>query len=155
MPGPPTATRGTTTTSQRRRTTTRMTTTTTAACPGAGAARLAALWKKVGSEAGVLGTALHVAGGLRGAETAAMLLEPFRVETVAPEHAGGLAAAGQYGEEWTRGVIAGWFGPRHYLEADRYEWGDRLPGLCAARRAGGGPQVAGLRGAGAGGRGRH
>jgi hypothetical protein len=64
-----------------------------------------------------------------------MLLEPFRVETVAPEHAVGLAAVGQYGEEWTRGVIAGWFGPGHYLEADRYEWAERLPGP----RSAGGP----------------
>jgi hypothetical protein len=52
-----------------------------------------------------------------------MLLEPFRVETVALEHVGGLAAsARRYGEEWTRGVIDGWFGPGHYFEADRYEW---------------------------------
>ena len=37
-----------------------------------------------------------------------MLLEPFRVETVAAEQAGELAAAaGLYGEEWTRGVIDG------------------------------------------------
>ena len=78
-----------------------------------------------------------------------MLLEPFRVETVAPEHAGGLAAAGQYGEEWARGVIAGRFGPGHYLEADRYEWVERLPGLCAALRAAGSPEVARLLAAGA------
>lgn len=57
---------------------------------------------------GLLGTALHVAAGLGAAGTAAMLLEPFRVETVAAEQAGGLAAAaGLYGEEWTRGVIDG------------------------------------------------
>jgi len=115
----------------------------------AGAESLAPFWKKIGSQAGLLGTALHVAAGLGAAETAAMLLEPFRVETVAPEHAGGLAAAGQYGEEWTRGVIAGWFGPGHYLEADRYEWVERLPGLCAALRAAGGPEVARLLAAGA------
>ena len=96
------------------------------------------------------GTALYVAAGLGAAETAAMLLEPFRMETVAPEHAGGLAAAaGQYGEEWTRGVIAGWFGPGHYREPDRYEWVERLPGLCAALRAAGGPEVARLLAAGA------
>ncbi len=115
----------------------------------AGAESLAPFWKKIGSQAGLLGTALHVAAGLGAAGTAAMLLEPFRVETVAPEHAGGLAAAGQYGEEWTRGVIAGWFGPRHYLEADRYEWVERLPGLCAALRAAGGPEVGRLLAAGA------
>src|SRR6266568_5416270 len=115
----------------------------------AAAESLAPFWKTIGSQPGLLSTALHVAAGLGAAGTAAMLLEPFRVETVAPEHAGGLAAAGQYGEEWTRGVIAGWFGPGHYLEADRYEWVERLPGLCAALRAAGGPEVARLLLAGA------
>jgi hypothetical protein len=43
-----------------------------------------------------------------------MLLEPFHIETVAREHAGDLAAvASQYGEEWTRSVVDGWFGPGH------------------------------------------
>jgi hypothetical protein len=115
----------------------------------AGAESLAPFWKKIGSQAGLLGTALQVAAGLGAAGTAAMLLEPFRVETVAPEHAGGLAAARQYGEEWMRGVIAGWFGPGHYLEADRYEWVESLPGLCGALRAAGGPEVALLLAAGA------
>ncbi|HEX9355880.1 MAG TPA: hypothetical protein VF933_18915, partial [Streptosporangiaceae bacterium] len=63
---------------------------------------------------------------------------------------GGLAAAaGQYGEEWTRGVIDGWFGPKHHFEADRDEWVEKLPGLCAALRAAGGPEVARLLAAGA------
>jgi hypothetical protein len=79
---------------------------------------LAPFWKKIGSQEGLLGTALQVTAGLGAAGTAAMLLKPFRVETVAPEHAGGLAAAaGQYGEEWTRGVIEGWFGSTHHFEA--------------------------------------
>ena len=116
----------------------------------AAAESLAPFWKKIGSQAGLLGTALHVAAGLGAAGTAAMLLEPFRVETVAPEHAGGLAAAaGQYGEEWTRGVIDGWFGSKHSFEADRYEWVERLPGLCGALRAAGAPEVARLLAAGA------
>jgi hypothetical protein len=111
----------------------------------AGAQSLAPFWKKVGSQSGLLGTALQVAAGLGTAGTAAMLLEPFRVETVAPEHAGGLAAAaGQYGEEWTRGVIHGWFGSEHHLEPDRYEWMERLPGLCAALREAGSPGMARL-----------
>src|SRR2546430_8787204 len=105
----------------------------------AGAESLATFWKKIGSQAGLLGTALHVAAGMGAAETAAMLLEPFRVETVAPEHAGGLAAAGQYGEQWTRGVITGWFAPGHYLEADRYGGGERLAGGCAGLRGARGP----------------
>jgi hypothetical protein len=116
----------------------------------AAAQSLAPFWKTIGSREGLLDTALHVAAGLGAAGTAAMLLEPFRVETVAPEHAGGLAAAaGQYGEEWTRGVIDGWFGPKHHFEADRDEWVERLPGLCGALRTAGGPEVARLLAAGA------
>ena len=115
----------------------------------AAAESLAPFWKTIGSQPGLLGTALDVAAGLGATGTAAMLLEPFRVETVAPEHAGGLAAAGQYGEEWTRGVIDGWFGSKHYFEADRHEWVERLPELCEALRAAGGPEVARLLAAGA------
>jgi len=74
----------------------------------AAAESLAPFWRTIGPPAGLLGTALHVAAGLGAAGTAAMLLEPFRVETVAAEQTGGLAAAaGLYGEEWTRGVIDG------------------------------------------------
>src|SRR5262249_51222176 len=73
------------------------------------------------------------------AGTAAMLLAPFRVEMLAPEHAGGLAAAaGRYGQEWTRGVIDTWFGPAHRHGTDRPAWvKDALPGLCGALRAAG------------------
>jgi hypothetical protein len=80
-----------------------------------------------------------------------MLLEPFRIETVAHEHAGGLAAAaGRYGEEWTRSVVDGWFGPEHPYGTDLYEWVDnRLSGLCEALRAAGEPTVARLLVAGA------
>jgi hypothetical protein len=115
----------------------------------AAAESLAPFWKNIGSQAGLLDTALHVAAGLGAAGTAAMLLEPFRVETVAPEHAGGLAAAaGQYSERWTRGVIDGWFGSKHYFEADRHEWVEGLPGLCGALHAAGAPEVARLLAAG-------
>jgi aryl-alcohol dehydrogenase-like predicted oxidoreductase len=104
---------------------------------------LAPFWKRIGSEAGLLGAALHVAAGIAAAGTAAMLLEPFRVETVAPEHASGLvAAAGQYGEQWTRGVLDGWFGARHSYEASRPEWAEQLPELCGAARAAGSQEVA-------------
>jgi hypothetical protein len=75
-----------------------------------------------------------------------MLLEPFRVETVAQEHAGGLAAAAErYGGEWTRGIINQWFGPEHRYGTDRHEWvNDKLPGLSAALCAAGRPEVARL-----------
>ena len=107
---------------------------------------LAPFWKRVGAQPGLLGAALEVAAGLDAAGTAAMLLEPFRIETVAQEHAGGLAAAaGRYGEEWTRSVVDGWFGPGHPYGTDLYEWVDnRLSGLCEALRAAGEPTVARL-----------
>jgi hypothetical protein len=116
----------------------------------AAADSLAPFWRTIGSQAGLLDTALQVAADLDVAGTAAMLLEPFRVEMLAPEHAGGLAAAaGQYGGRWTRGVIDGWFGPGRHLEPDRYQWVGSLPGPCAALRAAGAPQVARLLVAGA------
>jgi 2OG-Fe(II) oxygenase superfamily len=97
----------------------------------AAAESLAPFWKKTGAQPGLLGAVLDVAAGIGAAGTAAMLLEPFRVETVTLEHAGGLAAAaGRYGQEWTRGVIDGWFGPRHHVGTDRYKWVEGLPGLC-------------------------
>ncbi len=116
----------------------------------AAAESLAPFWNKIGSRAGLLGTVLDVAAGLGTAGTAAMLLEPFRVETVAPEHADGLAAAaGQFGEEWTRGVIDGWFRSEHYFETDRSQWVERLPGLCGALRTAGALEAARLLAAGA------
>jgi hypothetical protein len=112
---------------------------------------LAPFWKKVGAQAGLLGAALDVAAGLGVAGTAAMLLEPFRLETVTQEHAGGLAAAaGQYGEDWTRNVIDGWFGPGHRYGTGLSEWiNNRLPGLCGALRTAGRPEVAQLLATGA------
>ena len=95
---------------------------------------------------GTAGYGAAWAAGLDAAGTAAMLLEPFRVETVGLEHAGGLAAAaGQYGEQWTRGVIDGWFGPEYYYETGRHEWVEKLPQLCRALHAAGVlPEVARL-----------
>jgi hypothetical protein len=116
----------------------------------AAAESLAPFWKNTRSQAELLDTALHVAAGLGAAGTAAMLLEPFQVETVAPEHAGALAAAaGQYGEPWTRAVIDGWFGLKQYFETGRHEWIKGLPPLCEALHAAGAPEVARLLAAGA------
>ncbi len=114
----------------------------------AAAESLAPFWKRTGAqaEAGLLGAVLDVAAGLGVAGTAAMLLEPFRAEMVALEHAGGLAAAaGRYGQEWTRGVIDRWFEPGHRCGTDRPAWiNDRLPGLCGALRAAGQSETARL-----------
>ncbi len=112
---------------------------------------LAPFWTRIGGKPGLLGAALDVAAGLDVAETATMLLEPFQVKTVAPEHASGVAAvAGRYGDGWTRDVIDGWFGSRHHGWADLTEWVDtRLPGLCGALRDTGGSEPARLLAAGA------
>jgi len=111
----------------------------------AAAKSLAPFWNRIGSQAGLLGTALQVAAGLGVADTAAMLLQPFRVETLAAEHANGLAAAaGEYGHDWTRGVIDGWFGPEHNFGTGRHEWVERLPELCGALRTAG-PTAGGSR----------
>jgi hypothetical protein len=110
----------------------------------AAAESLAPFWSNIGARTELLGAALDVAAGLGVAETAAMLLKPFRVEILALEHADGLAAvAGQYGQEWTRDVIDGWFGSGHYYGTDRSEWiNDQLLGLCGALRTAGQPEAA-------------
>lgn len=115
----------------------------------AAAESLAPFWLRTAPQAGLLDAALDVAAGLNAAGTAAMLLEPFRVETLTQEHAAGLAAAAErYGQEWTRDVINGWFGQRRQYETDRHERVEGLPGLCEALRVAGRPEVAWLLSAG-------
>ena len=80
---------------------------------------------------------LNVAVVLDAPETATMLLRPFCVEMLTPDHAGALLAlAGHYGPEWMGGMLAVWFGERsrayHDAELRRPEWLASLPGLCEA-----------------------
>ncbi len=80
---------------------------------------------------------LNVAVVLDAPETATMLLRPFCVEMLIPDHAGALLAiAGHYGPEWMGGMLAVWFGERprayHDPELRRPEWLASLPGLCEA-----------------------
>ena len=97
---------------------------------------LAPFWKRIGSQPALLESALHVAAGLDAAETARMLLEPFKVNTLEPRHAAGLAAAAErYGTGWTLQVVNGWFGPAHRFEPHAYAWTAQLPELCAALRS--------------------
>jgi hypothetical protein len=101
---------------------------------------LAPFWKHHGSgeaAAPLFAAALHVAVGLREADTAAMLLAPFGVKTLAEEHAPDLAAAAaRYGRTWTRKTVGTWFGTvGAYTGADRAAWLKSLPALCAALRA--------------------
>ena len=106
---------------------------------------LTPFWKRTATQPGLLAATLDAAAGLDAAGTATMLLEPFRVETLGPEHAGGLAAAaGRYGEPWLAEVIDGWFGPAHRYGTGREQWVARLPELCGALRTAGAAQPARL-----------
>ncbi|MGW3727111.1 2OG-Fe(II) oxygenase [Streptomyces sp. NPDC000851] len=97
---------------------------------------LAPFWKHTDARPELLEGALHVAAGLGVAATAAILLEPFRVNALGPQHAHGLAAAAErYGTVWLRQVVDGWFGPQYRHEAHRDEWTERLPDLCTALRS--------------------
>lgn len=100
---------------------------------------LTPIWKHHGSgpaAAPLFAAALRVAVGLGEADTAAMLLAPFGVETLGERHASDLAAAAaRYGQTWAREAVGSWFGPvGAYTGADRAAWLESLPGLCAALR---------------------
>jgi hypothetical protein len=109
----------------------------------AAAESLAPFWMTVGGRAELFGAALEIAAGLDAAETASMLLRPFRLEMLTAEHAAGLAAvAARYGDGWTNVLVEGWFDPRHHVP-EHDEWVcDQLPGLSSALRAAGSPQLA-------------
>ncbi|MEV4915289.1 2OG-Fe(II) oxygenase [Streptomyces tirandamycinicus] len=100
---------------------------------------LAPFWGRHGSgeaTAPLFAAALRVAVGLREADTAAMLMAPFEVETLAEQHAPDLArATARYGRTWAREAVGNWFGTvGAYTGADRAAWLMSLPGLCAALR---------------------
>ncbi|RZB18290.1 2OG-Fe(II) oxygenase [Streptomyces sp. F001] len=112
----------------------------------AAAESLAPFWKGSGVQPGQLGSALRVAEGLEAPGTAAMLLEPFRIDALTPEHADDLAAVAQrYGVPWLDQVTEDWFGgARNRFEEHRYDWTERLPQLCAALCSARSPAVAQL-----------
>jgi hypothetical protein len=70
------------------------------------------------------------------------ILSRWRVETDVPERADGARGSSRaVRREWTRGVIDRWFGSEHYFETDRYQWVERLPGLCGVLRTCGVPKL--------------
>ena len=72
--------------------------------------------------------------------TAAMLLKPFRLEQLVPSHAKALSAlAADYGEEWTRGLIASWSTRRSPFAADPMAGAASLQRLCVGLAACGDP----------------
>jgi hypothetical protein len=106
------------------------------------AARLTSFWNvaaKANAEQ-LLGKALTVARVLDEPGTAAMLLTPFQVEMLAPNHASSLAQlAARYGESWTRDLVKVWFGHDRLVHVSwhpqRAGWLESLPAVCEALRA--------------------
>src|SRR6266550_3368244 len=96
---------------------------------------------------GLFGKALRAADAVADAETAAMLLRPFRIENLTETHVNSFAKiADRYGQQWTADLLRTWFGGNQPVWAygggqERLQWvADRLPvlceGLCAAGSAG-------------------
>jgi len=97
-----------------------------------------------------LESALDVATSLDEPSAAAMLLHPFRVESLAPEDATAVAAlVTRYGEPWTSALLDGWLGSRqswaYQGDANRLGWIQSLPLLCDALRDTGEPGAAAAR----------
>jgi hypothetical protein len=109
----------------------------------AAAATLAPFWDtaaRAQGQAGFFGKALRTASSLDDAETAGMLLRPFRIESLSLAHVAPLAKlARHYGEEWVGELLRMWFGDRRSWAyaggQDRPEWLASLPGLCEALHA--------------------
>ncbi len=122
--------------------------------PGAqaAAATLAPFWDgavrrrvpaEIGKAAGQLfGKALRATDAVADADTAAMLLQPFRIETLTGAHVNSIGTiACRYGQEWTAGRLRTWFGGDQpawvYGGAPgRAQWVvEWLPGLCEGLQA--------------------
>jgi len=116
--------------------------------PGAqaAAATLAPFWdgarrtgtpQERGRASGLVGKALLAADAVADAETAAMLLRPFRIENLTDAYVDSFGkVAGRYGQRWTAELLRTWFGGKQPAWAygggqERPQWvADWLPGLC-------------------------
>ena len=90
-----------------------------------------------GSVSDLFGPALWAAEAVADAETAAMLLHPFRIENLTGAHVNSLGKiADEYGQQWTAELLRTWFGGDQPAWAygggsARPQWvADYLPGLC-------------------------
>jgi hypothetical protein len=116
----------------------------------AAAATLAPFWDtaaRAHEQVGFFGKALCTARALDDAETAGMLLGPFRIESLGSAHVAPLAKlARHYGEQWVGELLRIWFGDRRAWiyagDQDRLEWLALLPGLCETLHAKGSPGTA-------------
>jgi predicted 2-oxoglutarate/Fe(II)-dependent dioxygenase YbiX len=131
--------------------------------PGAqaAAATLAPFWDSAlrgrtpqdrGRVSGIFGKALRAADAVADAESAAMLLRPFRIENLTDVYVNPFAKiAGAYGQQWAADLLRTWFGGDQPAWAygggqDRPLWvADSLPGLCAGLHATGGGGAAAAR----------
>jgi len=131
--------------------------------PGARAAAvtLAPFWdgalrtrapEQTGRVSGLLGKALLAADAIGDAETAAMLLRPFRIENLTGAYAGSFGKiADGYGQQWTAELLRTWFGGNQPAWAsgggqERPGWvADWLPGLCEGLHVRGGAGAAAAR----------
>ncbi len=115
------------------------------------AAMLAPLWdgtlhtrapEERGRISGLFGKALLAADAVADAETAAMLLRPFRIENLTDAYVDSFGTiADGYGQQWTAKVLRTWFGGDQPAWAygggqERTQWvTGRLPGLCGGLHA--------------------
>ncbi|HEX6467952.1 MAG TPA: hypothetical protein VF069_02575, partial [Streptosporangiaceae bacterium] len=117
----------------------------------AAAKSLAPFWDSTaGARPPLLATALNVANSLDDPVAAALLLRPFQIESLAPEHATAAAdLLARYGEPWTNTIIDGWLGSgrswAYQGDADRLGWIGSLPLLCDALLDTGAPGAAAAR----------
>ena len=91
---------------------------------------------------GIIGKALRAADVVADAETAAMLLRPFRIENLVDKHVDSFGKiADEYGQRWTAELLRTWYGEDQPTWVygggqERPQWvADRLPGLCAGLHA--------------------
>jgi predicted 2-oxoglutarate/Fe(II)-dependent dioxygenase YbiX len=95
-----------------------------------------------GRVSGFLGKALRAADAVADAETAVMLLRPFRIENLTDEYVDSFGKiADRYGQRWTADLLRTWLGGEQPAWAygggqARPQWvADWLPGLCAGLHA--------------------
>ena len=94
-----------------------------------------------GRVSGFLGKALRAADAVADAETAAMLLRPFRIENLTDAYVDSFGKiADRYGQRWTANLLRTWFGGEQAWAYGggqaRPQWvADWLPGLCAGLHA--------------------
>ena len=118
----------------------------------ASAATLAPFWETAvrgrtsvekDGNSGLFDRGLRAADAVADAQTAAMLLRPFRVENLTAASASSFdRVAGRYGTRWTGDLVRAWFGPEQPAwapgRAERPQWiTDSLPALCEGLRAAG------------------